>query len=160
MSHLRNGFWHKLSAAFLCALVVRPSVHGDVRISKLDDTNFGTVASFQTLSNEDKVCVYNSASSLYQLTAYGTGAASSFSLSNGTAQLPFLVKYREGQGAYVNLAAGQPSAVFSQAETRRETCGGAGATNASVLIEILGSDLTNAHEGSYSGVVTLILSPG
>lgn len=160
MSHPEYGFWYKLCAALLCALGTHLSVHADVRISKLDDTNFGTVATFQTVSNEDKVCVYNSSSSLYQLTAYGTGAASSFNLSSGTAVLPFLVKYREGQGSYVNLAAGQPSTVFSRAETRRETCGGGGATNASVLIEISGSDLTSAPEGSYTGVVTLILSPG
>jgi hypothetical protein len=160
MSYLKRLYLCKPCIAFLCALSALSCVHADVRISKLDDTSFGIIATLQTVSNEDRICVYNSSSPLYQLTAYGTGSGSSFRLSNGAAQLPFFVKYRERQEPYVVLTAGQPSVVFSQAETRRETCGGVQATNASILIEILGSDLSSVPEGAYSGVVTLILSPG
>jgi len=130
-------------------------------ITGLVDLAFGqlTMASDQTLS--ENVCAFsNSATTAYAVQATGDGTGSAFTLSNGSATLPYEVRWAgsPGQTNGTALTAGATVSGFSSGGAQK-TCQGRPTSSATLLVTIRAQAASSAQVGSYSGVLTLMLTP-
>lgn len=119
----------------------------------------------QALSSD--ACVYSStAGGHYTVTATGSGASSAFTLSDGASHnIPYNVVWNSsGPGALgstgVSLATNVSSPTLGNASTDSPSCTGAtpGAT-ARVNVNLLGTNLDAAPAGTYTGTLTLLITP-
>jgi hypothetical protein len=159
-----------MKSALACALAIAvgalPSAAsaapGDkVDIGDLADLGFGqlNMTTDQTLS--ENVCAYsNSGTAGYAVQAIGDGSAGAFTLSNGSATLPYLVRWADSPGGSVGsasaLTAGVSLAGFTSPANNKNCTGGPAAT---LLVTIQGTAAGSAQVGDYSGVLTLTLTP-
>ncbi|WP_147416755.1 hypothetical protein [Sphingomonas edaphi] len=133
-----------------------------VRITNLTDVNFGTINNLAADAiNSQSVCVWaNGSGSDYSITATGSGPGGSFSLMNGSWQLPYQVRWNSqpGQTNGTLLSAGTP--ITNQVtNAQNQTCGNGPPTTASLIVVLPSASLSSATAGSYSGTLTLIVAP-
>ena len=111
----------------------------------------------------DDVCVYSTRpNGGYKIRADGNGNNNAFTLANGANLLPYTLSWNSGGvGGLSNtgtmLTAGTTSGAFTKASTISPTC--SGGDNARLIIDIAAQSMMAAVEGSYVGVLTLIVSP-
>lgn len=137
-------------------LISSPYAAADVRIVGVGDFSFGMWGGIGDLVNSDPVCVYNSASAAYTVTASGSGPGGDFTLVSGGNSLLYEVAFRGSAGGYVTLEANSPQS-FSAANQVSNSCGGG--TNADVRVTVSASNLQAASAGSYSGTLTVTVGP-
>jgi len=131
-------------------------VSDQVRISDLDPIDLGGFDGLNDLSGVDRLCIYrNSGGTDYRIVASGDGAGGTFMLSNGVAELPYLVAYDDGNG-FVGLSTGL-AAAMTGANQNFVDCGGL--TNAEVRVTVSGSNMATAAPGVYAGTLTLLIEP-
>jgi hypothetical protein len=112
---------------------------------------------------EDDLCVYSTkAGGGYKITANGSGAASAFEVASGTNILAYALKWNAGgQGALatptVSLSPNTLSAAFANASTTSPNC--ASGDTARLQVSIGATAMAAAVDGTYTGVLTLIVSP-
>lgn len=108
----------------------------------------------------DTVCVYSTrANGGYKVNPQGSGAASAFTLANGSNLMPYAVAWADSaSGTAAALSANTLSAAFQNASTSSPTCIGGG-NNARLDVKITAAAMTAAVDGTYNGVLTLIVSP-
>jgi hypothetical protein len=143
----------------VCGAVLFTSVSytsADVRISGVGDFSFGVWGGVADLVSSDPVCIYNSASAAYTITASGSGPGGNLSLASGGNSLGYDVAFRGSVGGYVTLTANSPQS-FSAANQISNSCGGG--TNADVRVTVSASNLLAATAGSYSGTLTVTVGP-
>lgn len=139
-------------------VMVAPAVAQGVQISNLSDLGFGLVtdvASDQVRAQS--VCAFSGVlGGRYTVTAFGSGAGGAFTLSNGSATLPYEVQWSAsaGQTSGTNLIAGSPLT----GQTMLLSCPVLQSTNASLIVILRGIALSAARSGSYGGTLTIILS--
>lgn len=145
-----------LGPASLCATM--PAVAQNVQISNLSDMGFGLVTDVGSDQVQaQSVCTYSGLlGGRYTVTASGSGAGGAFTLSNGSATLPYEVQWSPsaGQTSGTNLVAGRPLA----GQTMLLSCPVLQANNASLIVILRGTALSAARSGSYTGALTIILS--
>lgn len=152
-----------LPLAFIFAIfgASEPAQAQKVRITNLSDVSFGLISNLQADARRaQNVCLFSqSAGNRYSITATGSGAGSSFALSNGSNSLAYEVEWSDqsGQTSGTSLsptvaATGRVSAATQQ------TCTNGPATSASLIIILRSSQLIQAREGSYSGSLTLVVA--
>jgi len=149
-------------ALFLSAVAYPlPAFAQKVRITNLSDVDFGLISNLQADAlRSQNVCVYSqSTGGRYSITAAGSGAGSSFSLSNGSNALDYEVEWSDqsGQTSGTSLtpnvaATGRVSAATQQ------TCNSGPAASASLIILMRSPSLSQAREGTYSGSLTLLVA--
>lgn len=114
----------------------------------------------------EDVCVYSTKSGGgYTIKASGSGASSAFTLANGANTLPYSVTWNAGgvgnlANTGVALAANTTSSALSHASRDSSTCNGAhpGPT-ARLVVGLLASDLDGIVDGTYSGTLTMLVTP-
>jgi hypothetical protein len=108
----------------------------------------------------DNVCVYSTrANGAYKVTANGSGAANAFTLANGANIMPYALKWADSvAGAGEALTANALSTAFANANRSDPNCT-VGGNNAKLEVKISAADMTAAIDGTYTGVLTLIVSP-
>ncbi len=139
------------------------------RITNLSDL---TIASWVSGDGDqmltDDVCVYSTRpSGGYTIKATGSGASSAFSLSGGVDRPPlnYQVKWNAGGvGKLTNsgtaLSANVTSGAFLNAATDSSTCTGATpGDTARLIVEITAANLDAARDGTYTGTLTLLVTP-
>lgn len=135
-----------------------PAAAQGVQISNLADMGFGVVTDVGSDQIQaQSVCAYSGLlGGRYTVTASGSGAGGAFTLSNGSATLPYEVQWSPaaGQTSGTNLVAGRPLA----GQTMLLSCPVLQTTNASLIVILRGTALSTARSGSYTGSLTLILS--
>ncbi|MBL0317870.1 MAG: hypothetical protein IPP74_00955 [Alphaproteobacteria bacterium] len=144
--------------------VTKPS---RARISNLNDL---TLASWvdgdgnQTLT--DDVCIYStSASGAYTVLATGDGASNAFTLTDGSATLPYSVSWNDGGvGSLSNTGTALTTAVtsgtFNNASGDSSTCAGTSPGNtARLIVDITEADLDQVYAAVYTGTLTLVVTP-
>lgn len=96
-------------------------------------------------------------SRLYQITGFGDGVGSAFTLTNGTATMPYRAWFndRPSTGGRQELTSGTPlinqNRVNSPLSDNTE--------RANISIRIIRSVLRNAAGGTYTGVLTIVVAP-
>lgn len=150
------------AALFLAAVSSpNPAAAQKVRITNLADVNFGLISNLQADAlRSQNVCVFSqSIGGRYSITATGSGAGSTFALSNGSSSLAYEVQWSDqsGQTSGTSLvpavaATGRVSAATQQ------TCNSGPASSASLIVILRSSSLAQAREGNYSGSLTLVVA--
>jgi hypothetical protein len=157
------------AAAIVAALAVLAAPTGaraqQSRVSGLSDVNYGTINSFVDQTNSQNVCVYSGFQIFiwtfprpYSVTATGSGAGGAFTLASGPRTLPYEVRWADAanQTTGTQLTAGVTTAGFDNSQTS-QTC--AGGENASLIVTVTGTSLQTASAGSYSGVLSITITP-
>lgn len=138
-----------------------PAAADKVRITNISDVNFGLVTNLQSDARQSQnICLFSqSIAGAYSISAAGSGAGSSFELSNGSESLSYEVEWsgQSGQTSGTQLTpnvalTGQTSAATHQ------FCNSGPAASASLSIVLRSSQLSQAREGNYSGSLTLVVA--
>ncbi len=134
------------------------------RISNLNDM---TLAAWEeangTVQLTDDVCIYSTRpNGTYTIRADGSGPSNGYMLANGGNLLPYTVTWNAGGvGALSNTGIGLTphitSSPFTKASTTSPTC--SDGDNARIIVGISSQNMSTAVEGSYVGVLTLLVSP-
>lgn len=147
-----------LALGLASPFMVAPAVAQGVQISNLSDLGFGLVTDVSSDKvRAQSVCAFSGVlGGRYTVTASGSGAGGAFTLSNGSATLPYEVQWSasSGQTSGTNLIAGSPLA----GQTMLLSCPVLQSTNASLIVILRGTALSAARSGSYGGTLTIILS--
>lgn len=132
-----------------------------VRISGIDDLSFGTYSGSGNFSKDQDVCIWtNQNGGNYKVKARGDGTSYAFTVSSGPGSiLPYAVKWNGATGTSGNtaLTADTLSGAFSGASTTSSTCAGGETANYQVIFS--STDLLDVRPGTYTGVLTFIISP-
>lgn len=128
-----------------------------VRISNMNDFNFGTWSGTGNLTASDNVCIYDSVNNNYRIRGSGSGTGGAFTLANGANTLPYSVTFQGTVGGAVALTANVQTAAIRAANTTSSTC--AGGTNATISITITAANMLTVDAGTYTGVLTILLRP-
>ncbi|MES2661943.1 MAG: hypothetical protein V4629_01440 [Pseudomonadota bacterium] len=138
------------------------------QISDLQDmtlANWGVGDGAVSLSSN--VCVYSSTGN-YKVTASGSGAASAFTLSNGSTNIAYSVTWNAGGAGNLSntgtaLTTSVQSTGYTTATTASANCSGGGASNdtARVIVGITSGNMDAAVSSAtaYTGTLTLLVSP-
>lgn len=154
-------FAHFLFCFLAAAAYSLPASAEKVRITNLSDVDFGLISNLQSDAiRSQNVCVYsNSIGSLYSITASGSGAGSSFSLSNGASSLGYEVQWSNQSGQTSGTSLAPNVAVTGQSSSAtHQFCNGGPPTSASLTVILRSSSLAQAREGNYSGSLTLLVA--
>lgn len=126
----------------------------------------GWIAGDGPVTLTDDVCVYSTRpSGGYTVRATGSGAGGAFGLTNGTHTMNYSVIWNSGGvGNLANtgetLSAGSTSNQQNNAATTSSTCSGnsAGPT-ARLIVRIAENEMMSSPQGTYVGVLTLMVTP-
>ena len=133
-----------------------------VRLTKLTDVGFGTVANLSSDAVQSQsVCLYaDTNTNGYNVTGIGTGPGGSFQLSSGAASMAFDVLWSSstGQTSGIQLSPNAPLTGQVSPATH-QTCATGPATSASLVIVLRSMALSSAAAGTYSGSLTLLIGP-
>lgn len=150
------------ASAALLALAPGMSRAQVVQISQLTDVGFGAITNLSAdISQSQTVCAYSGAiPARYAITATGSGAGGAFTLSNGAAALAYEVQWNPSasQTSGTNLTAG--SALTGQTSSGlTPTCTLGLTPSGSLTIILRAAALSSSHSGSFTGTLSLLLSP-
>lgn len=131
-----------------------------VKISNLQDINFGAQASSPSKTSQD-VCIYSTSGS-YDITASSANAnGSTFRLASGSnsSTIMYVVEWKDSNSGTSgnNLQSGITSNKFNNANQNSQNCNGS--NNARLFVELNQGNFTGAPAGTYSDVLTLVVSP-
>ena len=141
----------------LAAIPATAKAADEIIIDGLDDIVLGTWPGAGDLQGFSQHCVgTNAGGRRFGIVVTGSGAGGSFVLSNGVSALPFTVQYRDRRGTAtvtpgVTLGNRRGQGLNQCRNIRRERM--------RISVRILSSDLSNATAGSYSGRLTLTVTP-
>lgn len=151
-----------LGATSTGSVAITASVPSRARITGLTDVDFTGQDPATAASSSQSVCVWsNTATKAYTVTASGSGASSAFTLSNGATTVPYSVQWAStsGQTSGTVLATGTASASLTSAATN-QTCASGPAASASLIVGITTANLSTMAAGSsYTGSLTLLITP-
>jgi hypothetical protein len=152
-----------LLAALLlaCSLPQAAQAQG-VRITKLSDVNFGTIANLQ-VNNQiaQSICVFsNSTGRRYNVRAVGSGGAGAFTLAGGPFTLAYDVLWNQtsGQTNGTQLTPNVTLTGLASVATQRQ-CNSGPPTSASLIVLLRGTTLSQARQGSYTGTLSITIAP-
>jgi hypothetical protein len=140
---------------------ISATIPNRVQISGLTDIAFGTVDPSTAAASAENVCVWsNTTAKGYSVTATGSGAASAFTLTNGTVALPYSVEWAgtSGQASGTALTSGTALASLTSTATS-PTCAAGPATTASLVVKMTAANLQAAVASAYTGTLTLVVAP-
>jgi len=152
-----------LGATSTGSITITVSVPSRVQITGLNDVAFTNVDPSVNATNAQSNCVWsNTATKGYTVTATGDGTAGAFTLKSGAlTPIAYSVQWNQstGQSTGTALASGTASTTFNSTATT-PTCATAPATSSSLIVSISSAQLlTMASLTSYTGTLTLLVSP-
>jgi hypothetical protein len=149
-----------LSALWVLGAAPALAASNNVRITKLSDIAFGTVANLSADAvQSESVCVYaNSAANGYNVRAVGSGAGGAFALTSGSANLPFDVQWSPAAGQSSGAQLTPNAALGGQVSSAtQQTCNAGPAASASLIVILRSATLSSAPAGAYNGSLTLVI---
>jgi len=153
-----------LGATSTGTVSISASVPGQVRISGLNDVSFANQNPASDASSAQNICVYsNTSGAQYTVTASGSGGVSGndFELANGGLSVPYSVEWSSssGQTTGTALTSTVASAAFASTATQ-QICASGPSSSASLIVKISSGDLSTMQAATtYSGTLTLLVSP-
>ena len=140
------------------AVAAPRAAHAQVQVSQLSDVSFGAIASLSSDQvKSQSICAFAGVlGGRYSVTASGSGTNNAFTLSNGSATLPYEVQWNAsaGQSSGTNLTTGTPLT----GQTMVLSCPITAATNVSLIVILRGTALTTATAGAYTGTLSVLLT--
>ena len=136
-------------------------------ITNLSDLQLpGWIAGDGAVALTEDVCIYSTRpSGGYTVLATGDGAGEAFTLSNGSANIAYTVEWNAGgvgnlSSGGVSLSSNAVSGGLTGAATDSSSCSGAipGPT-ARLIVGISEPEMARAPSGSYTGSLTLLVTP-
>jgi hypothetical protein len=153
---MRKRFTLLTLFSFATLLTTLP-VTGDVKISNLDDFNFGLYSGLGNLRNNDNICINATPVSNYQLTVWGSGAGGTFEVTNGVDTIPFVVRYRDrARRGNRQITPGVSLTRLRRATDEIDCPSG---LNANIDVRFGRADLQAASPGRYTGQLTVTIAP-
>ena len=153
-------------AAFVASLAMVSSPaplfaqSNNVRISKLSDVAFGSLANFEVDAiNAQDLCVFAQTSgNRYRVTATGSAPGGAFALTSGSDLLAYEVQWNAaaGQASGLQLSPSVAQTGLVSAATQ-QTCNSGPATSASLILLLRSTALQSARAGSYAGTLTVLI---
>ena len=138
-------------------LLITLGVVDEVKISNLADIPLGNFAGVD-ISGSSAACVYRSGvTGLYNITGTGSGAGNAFELTDGVNSVAYLVDFNDGSGLS-SLASGFALASTGATATD-DDCTTAGGDNALVQVTVTAAAATILPASTYTGTLTLLISP-
>lgn len=136
------------------------TVPASVKITGVHALDFSTINAAnldQDLVDHDDVCVYSN-TGRYQVTATGDGTTTPFSMTNGSTELVYSVRFNDaiGGGGQSAPASGDIITTPFTGNSAAVDCGGT--DNASFEVTIAGDVLQAAPAGTYNGNLTLLVT--
>ena len=131
----------------------------DVLVSGLTDISFSSFTGRGDISGSSRLCVCSDTNS-YNITAYGSGTAGSFSLQNGPHSLNYTVYWHDTASSSGKVALTANTAKYGMGTVftcDKYDCNGG--KNAYLELDFSESDLLAAIHGSYVGSITIIVEP-
>lgn len=151
-----------LGATSNASVAISASVPARARLSGLTDIVLAGVNPANNAVASRNLCAWsNTASKGYKITAAGSGAASAFTLANGGLTVPYTVQWNQaaGQTSGIVLTPSTASATFTSAATHQQCLSGP-AASASLVVTVTSAALqTMRANTTYSGTLTLLMSP-
>jgi hypothetical protein len=151
-----------LGATSTGSVTITASVPNRARITGLDDVAFTSQDPNTAASSAQNVCVWsNTATKGYTVTATGDGASNAFTLANSSLTVPYSVQWNasSGQSSGTALTAGTASAGLVSTATQ-QSCATGPSTTSSLVVGISTNDLgTMQATTTYTGVLTLVVTP-
>lgn len=134
------------------------SASADVKISNLDDFNFGRYSGNGNLRNDDNICINTIPNANYRITFWGSGAGGSFEITNGVNALGYRVRFndRARRNGGRTMTPGVPLTNRRRATTDIDCPSG---LNANIDIRFRRQDLQAAAPGRYIGTLTVTVAP-
>lgn len=144
-----------------CVALLSLPINADVKISNLEDFNFGLYTNQGRLQDDKNICanrIPRVRRGRYQIVMYGDGAGGSFEISNGVDSLPYIVFYNDRRGTRNNnrIQVGQLLTGQSRPSNRLNCNNG---LSANIRIRINEQDLLQANPGRYRGTLTMTITP-
>ena len=166
-----------LGATTRGSIAISVSLAPSVQVSSVSDVTPGDVQPASTATVAQSVCVWsNTPAKGYSIAASGSGPANSFILANGSMAAPYSVAWSNSPGQTSGASLNPGTALTGLTSTATAPgCASGPATTASLIVTIGPTDrqprLIEANysgalglqamptENSYSGALTLIVSP-
>jgi hypothetical protein len=150
----------------MVALTAPAPARANARITGLADVSYGTINSFTDQSRSQNVCVYSVWFNTnirvgYSVRATGSGTGGAFTLASGARTLPYEVRWDDAanQTTGTQLTAGVNTSGFAHNTNVNSTCSNGSNENASLTVTITGTQLNAATAGTYTGVLTILITP-
>jgi hypothetical protein len=133
-----------------------------VRITGVANLDLGSWTGAGNLTANDDVCVFRNGTATYKITGSGSGAASAFTITDGSHPLAYTVAFNDQSGTVgeIALLTTVLSVQQSGADTSSQTCSAHSADNANFHITITAAALGAVPAGTYTGTLTLVVEPG
>ena len=151
-----HAFYKSLFAVGLMFSLSNNSL-GNVKVSNLDDFNFGLYSGFGNLRNDDNLCINSIPVTNYQITFTGSGVGGSFEVSNGFNYLPYIVRFndRPRRAGGKKVVSGIPLTGRRASDSLNCPTG----LNANLDIKFNRLELQAAPPGRYTGLLTVTITP-
>ena len=144
------------------SVTISASVPNRVRLSGLTNVDFANQDPAVAATKAQNVCVWsNTATRGYTVTATGSGSGNAFTLTDGSATVPYSVQWAPAsdQTSGSPLLSGAASSALTSTATQH-SCTSGPSSSASLIVGIGTTDLSTMSAGSsYSGTLTLLVTP-
>jgi len=134
------------------------TVGDQIQITALQDIT-GSHVPGTDFTGSSTACVYtNNPTGNYDvtMTSSNPGAGNVFQLSGGSADVVYSISFNDGNSSAAMLS-GQVNTTFDNADTASTTCGGTPQSSIDITVPAANLDVVGA--GTYSDVVTILVSP-
>ena len=151
-----------LAATSTGTVTINASVPNRVQLTGLTDVSFLNQDPATAAQNAQNVCVWSNTSTKgYNVTASGSGTASAFTLSNGSATVPYSVEWSGTSGVSSGTALLTGAALTGLKSTATSaTCSAGPASSASLIVKMTTANLQTMQAAtSYTGTLTLVVAP-
>lgn len=142
---------------FQSTLTVTIDIPDSVRVSQLNDIDLGTFSGLD-LNGSDSFCVFRASGLPYAVTLTGSGTAGSFSLTNGTTEIPLTVSWNDGAGV-VPVSPGVLLSTRVNSFSGNSHCNNGASNNATIAVAATAATVaaSSPTSGSYVGTITMIV---
>ncbi len=128
-----------------------------IRARSFSDFSLGTYSGTGDLNANDDLNISTNYTGTYRVTATGSGAASAFTITNGTQTIAYNVFYNDATGITGRVAATTGTPITAQSGALKPLS--TATLNANLSIQLLETNIQAVDNGAYTGVVTLVFQP-
>lgn len=127
-----------------------------IRVSDISDIDLGIWDGRSDMKGSTSVCIFKNVAGSYSVTLTGSGDAGALTLTNGDKDIPYSVRYTDGQEGFKSINKGIALTGLSSS-SQLLNCNNS--TNSSLEIMVLNSTLAAFTPDRYLGVLTLLVAP-
>lgn len=128
-----------------------------VRITSMADFAFGTYTGTGALDSNDDVNVASNYTGTYQVVLTGSGAASAFTITNGTQTIAYSVAYNKATGIAGGVAATSGTAITAQTGVVKPLA--TATLNGNIRVQMTQANIQAVDAGTYTGTLTIVVTP-